>query len=177
MRRLSPLAAQSQAALFRSEDVYSCEKWLNGPRKCCSGSRSAARTGDRNRALVAGLRSIFRAIGCPARRRISRGCGRTACGYTITPMTTQNTRRDILKGGLAVAGLGILGFPEWALPALAQGETLVPFTDLPATSAPPAADRRLLDVRTLDAPLTPRDSFFTTQHYGHPTVDPEAFRL
>ena len=83
-------------------------------------------------------------------------------------MTMQNTRRDILKGGLAVAGLGALGIPEWALPALAQGETLVPFTDLPATAAPPAADRRLLDVRTIEAPLTPKDSFFTTQHYGHP---------
>ena len=44
-------------------------------------------------------------------------------------MSTQHTRRDILRGGFAVAGLGILGIPEWALPALAQGETLVPFTD------------------------------------------------
>jgi DMSO/TMAO reductase YedYZ molybdopterin-dependent catalytic subunit len=92
-------------------------------------------------------------------------------------MTMQNMRRDILKGGLAVAGLSALGIPEWALPALAQGETLVPFTDLPANAPPPAADRRLLDVRTIDGPLTPRDAFFTTQHYGHPTIDPEAFRL
>jgi DMSO/TMAO reductase YedYZ molybdopterin-dependent catalytic subunit len=92
-------------------------------------------------------------------------------------MTIQNMRRDILKGGLAVAGLSALGVPEWVLPALAQGETAVPFTDLPANTPPPAADRRLLDVRTIDGPLTPRDSFFTTQHYGHPTVDPEAFRL
>jgi len=92
-------------------------------------------------------------------------------------MTMQNMRRDILKGGLAVAGLSALGIPEWALPALAQGETVVPFTDLPANPPPPAADRRLLDVRTIDGPLTPRDSFFTTQHYGHPTIDPETFRL
>jgi DMSO/TMAO reductase YedYZ molybdopterin-dependent catalytic subunit len=92
-------------------------------------------------------------------------------------MTMQNMRRDILKGGLAVAGLSALGVPEWALPVLAQGETVVPFTDLPANAPPPAADRRLLDVRTIDGPLTPRDSFFTTQHYGHPTIDPEAFRL
>ena len=28
-------------------------------------------------------------------------------------MTRQNTRREILKGGLAAAGLGVLGFPEW----------------------------------------------------------------
>src|SRR5262245_26363970 len=92
-------------------------------------------------------------------------------------MPIQNMRRDILKGGLAVAGLSALGIPEWALPALAQGETLVPFTDLPATPPAAAADRRLLDVRTIEGPLTPKDSFFTTQHYGHPTVDPQTFRL
>ena len=47
-------------------------------------------------------------------------------------MSQQSTRREILKGSLAVAGLGVLGIPEWAIPALAQGETLVPFTDMPA---------------------------------------------
>ena len=92
-------------------------------------------------------------------------------------MAIQSMRREILKGGLAVAGLSALGFPDWVLPVLAQGETLVPFTDLPATQPAPAPDRRLLDVRTIEGPLTPRDSFFTTQHYGHPTVDPQAFRL
>ena len=89
-----------------------------------------------------------------------------------------NTRREIIKGGLAAAGLGVLGIPEWALPALAQGETLVPFTDLPDNiNLTPTADRRLLDVRTIDAAFTPKDQFFTTQHYGHPEIDPAAFRL
>jgi DMSO/TMAO reductase YedYZ molybdopterin-dependent catalytic subunit len=88
------------------------------------------------------------------------------------------TRRDMLKSGLALAGLGVLGLPEWALPALAQGETLVPFTDLPDNFNPtPAVDRRLLDIRTITGSITPRDQFFTTQHYGHPVVDPAAFRL
>ena len=93
-------------------------------------------------------------------------------------MTTLSTRRDILRGGLAVAGLGVLGLPDWVLPALAQGETLVPFTDLPPTiNLTPAADRRIIDIRKIDGPFTPKDQFFTTQHYGHPEVDPEAFRL
>ena len=93
-------------------------------------------------------------------------------------MRKQTTRRDVLKGSLAVAGLGVLGTPDWALPALAQGETLVPFTDLPRTpTSCPHADRRLLDVRTIDGPFTPKDQFFTTQHYGHPEIDPAAFRL
>src|SRR5688572_12727425 len=93
-------------------------------------------------------------------------------------MRKQTTRREILKRSLAVAGLGVLGTPDWALPALAQGETLVPFTDLPANANfVPAPDRRLLDIRTIDGPFTPKDQFFTTQHYGHPEIDPAAFRL
>ena len=93
-------------------------------------------------------------------------------------MARHNTRREILKRGLAVAGLGVLGFPEWAMPALAQGETVVPFTDLPATiNLTPAADRRIIDIRNIAGALTPRDQFFTTQHYGHPDVDPVTYRL
>jgi len=93
-------------------------------------------------------------------------------------MTNQHSRREILRGGLAVAGIGVLGIPEWALPALAQGETVVAFTDIPENvrwDTPP--DRRLLDVRTIEGPFTPADKFATTQHYGHPVVDPAAFKL
>lgn len=93
-------------------------------------------------------------------------------------MTNQRTRREMLKGSLALAGLGVFGIPEWALPALAQGETLVPFVDWPENFNPtPAADRRLLDTRKIDGPFTPKDQFFTTQHYGHPVIDPAMFRL
>jgi DMSO/TMAO reductase YedYZ molybdopterin-dependent catalytic subunit len=93
-------------------------------------------------------------------------------------MMNQRSRRQILKGGFAIAGLGVLGIPEWALPALAQGETLVPFTDIPDNvrwETPP--DRRLLDVRTIDGPFTPADKFATTQHYGHPAIDAATFKL
>src|SRR5213596_1209900 len=93
-------------------------------------------------------------------------------------MTNQSTRREMLKGGLALAGLSVFGVPEWALPALAQSETLVPFTDLPENmNLTPSADRRILDIRKIDGPFTPKDQFFTTQHYGHPEVDPATFRL
>jgi DMSO/TMAO reductase YedYZ molybdopterin-dependent catalytic subunit len=93
-------------------------------------------------------------------------------------MTTSQMRRQILKGGLAAAGLGMVSVPDWMLPVLAQGETLVPFTDLPANFNPnPAPDRRLLDIRTIEGPFTPKDQFFTTQHYGHPEIDPAAYRL
>jgi len=71
-----------------------------------------------------------------------------------------------------------LGLPEFVLPALAQGETVVPFTDWPANFNPsPAPDRRTFDLRKLDGPYTPPDQFFTTQHYGHPNVDIATYRL
>jgi DMSO/TMAO reductase YedYZ molybdopterin-dependent catalytic subunit len=92
-------------------------------------------------------------------------------------MTKQSSRREILRGGLAVAGLSVFGIPEWALPALAQGEELVPFTDLPETFPQAGGERRILDIRKIDGPFTSKDQFFTVQHYGHPEVDPAAFRL
>jgi len=93
-------------------------------------------------------------------------------------MTTQHTRREILRESLAVAGLSVLGIPEWAFPALAQSETLVAFTDLPQDmNLTPSADRRIVDIRKIDGPFTPKDQFYTIQHYGHPEVDPGTFRL
>ena len=60
------------------------------------------------------------------------------------------SRRTVLKGGLAAAGLGLLGLPEWTMPALAQGETVVPFTDIPANFATnPSEVVRVLDIRTI----------------------------
>jgi len=74
--------------------------------------------------------------------------------------------------------LAILTRAEWALPALAQGETLVPFTDMPENfPTVTGVDRRIIDVRKIDGPFTPKDQFFTTQHYGHPVVDPATYRL
>ncbi|MGE0450430.1 MAG: molybdopterin-dependent oxidoreductase [Vicinamibacterales bacterium] len=94
-------------------------------------------------------------------------------------MAPAQSRRELLRQ-LAWAGIGLSGIRAmgWSLPVLAQGETLVPFTDIPATFNPtPTASNRLLDLRTLDGAFTPADRFFTTQHYGHPEVDPAAFRL
>ena len=93
-------------------------------------------------------------------------------------MSKQSSRRDVLKGSLALAGMGMFGVPEWVLPALAQGETAVPFTDLPEViNWRRTPDRRMLDIRTIDSVFTDRDQFFTTQHYGHPEIDPATYRL
>ena len=90
-----------------------------------------------------------------------------------------NTRREILRGSVAIAGLGVLGLPEWALPAARARRDARPVHrhagDRQLRTRPP--DRRLLDIRKIDGPFTPKDQFFTTQHYGHPEVDPATFRL
>ena len=78
------------------------------------------------------------------------------------------TRREALQGLLATgAALGI----DW--PALAQGEQVIPFTDLPAPArgrgAPPP---------TLETFFTPNEAFYNVQHYPVPAkVDPAAYRL
>ena len=92
-------------------------------------------------------------------------------------MPELTTRRESVRRGLAAAGLLSL-LPDWALPALAADDTLVPFTDLPANFNPtPAPDRRTLDIRKIDGPFTPADRFFTMQHLGHPMIDPATYAL
>ena len=96
----------------------------------------------------------------------------------IRDMSEQHSRREVLRGGLAAATVGMLGVPEWVLPALAQGATVVPFLEFPEQfNANPAPDRRLYDTRTLESFVTPKDQFFTTQHYGHPVLDEATFKL
>ena len=93
-------------------------------------------------------------------------------------MTKQTTRRDMIKGSVAFAGLGVLGLPEWAFPALTDDQTLVRFTDLPDEIVlARTPDRRIIDIRDIDGVITPNDQFFTTQHFGHPEIDTGAYRL
>ncbi len=90
----------------------------------------------------------------------------------------QLTRRQTLKRSLAAAGL--LAFvPDWAAPALAQGEVDVPFTDIPATFNPNNATTgvRMLDIRKIDGPFTSKNDFFTIQHLGKPEIDAATYRL
>ena len=94
-------------------------------------------------------------------------------GSTMNEMTRRNT----LKLGLTAAGLALV--PEWALPALAQGEVDVPFTDFPANFVTSPADgaRRMIDLRKIDGLITPADQFFFIQHYDKPQVDKATWRL
>jgi DMSO/TMAO reductase YedYZ molybdopterin-dependent catalytic subunit len=93
-------------------------------------------------------------------------------------MPRETTRREMIKGSVALAGLGVLGLPDWAFPALAQEEVLVPFTDLPDTIVlERTPESRIIDIRTIRDTFTPAEQFFTTQHFGHAQVDLATYRL
>jgi len=90
------------------------------------------------------------------------------------------TRRELLKAGLTAASLAAMGLPSGVLPAFAQGETLVPFTDIPNSidfTIDPNSITRFLDIRTIDGSLTPKDKFFALQHIGQPQVDLSTYKL
>jgi DMSO/TMAO reductase YedYZ molybdopterin-dependent catalytic subunit len=93
-------------------------------------------------------------------------------------MASQVNRRDLLRGTLAAAGLGIVGAPSWILPAHARAALPARFVDVPEPFVTtPNETTRILDIRRIDAFLTPADQFFTVQHFGHPALDAATFRL
>jgi DMSO/TMAO reductase YedYZ molybdopterin-dependent catalytic subunit len=93
-------------------------------------------------------------------------------------MSNDLTRRDVLQGLLAAGvALEFVGFP---LPILAQGETVVPFTDVPppAPPAPGAAPPPVrFDPKNLQNFIVSNDEFFAVQHYGIPVTDPATYKL
>ena len=93
-------------------------------------------------------------------------------------MANGATRREMLQRSLALAGVSVLG-PEWVLPALAQDEIVVPFTDIPEDfgQLAPGSSIRVFDIRNIDGPYTSRDDFYTIQHFDQPVLDSATFRL
>src|SRR5262245_61056075 len=91
-------------------------------------------------------------------------------------MAKEISRRQLIRSGAALAGLEALGIPEWALPALAQGEEVIAWTDLPANFNPSATQ---IDIRTMGKStfITPTEKFFAVQHYNVPSVDAATFKL
>ena len=93
-------------------------------------------------------------------------------------MSRTLTRRDLFEAVLATtAALGVGGLPAIAL---AQGEVVVPFTDVPppappAPGAPPVPPR--FNPNELTNFVVPNDLFFAVSHYGVPQVDLSSYRL
>ena len=94
-------------------------------------------------------------------------------------MSEKMTRRETLRRGLAATSVLAL-VPDWAMPALAQDEVDVPFTDIPKNFNPganPNAPTRVLDIRKIDGPYTSMDQFYALQHMNRPEIDPATYRL
>jgi len=93
-----------------------------------------------------------------------------------------NGKRKLLKGAI---GGGVLAasaatLPGLVFPALAQGEQLVPFTDVPETfrvGPVKPNSTHYLDTRDINTYFTDNDDFYLVQHYGQPEVDNDSYRL
>ncbi len=88
------------------------------------------------------------------------------------------SRRKVLKGGMLAAGAAAA--PSFILPALAQGERLIPFTDVPESfQIPPQQPNSTYwqDTREISEFVTDNEDFYLVQHYGQPEVDNDAWRL
>lgn len=102
----------------------------------------------------------------------------------MTDKNLQNNsieRRELLKNGLktGAAVSAALTLPYWLMPALAQGETLVKFTDMPDDyHRGPAQPGRahFQDTRYISTYSSNQD-FYVVQHYNQPEIDESAFRL
>jgi len=91
-------------------------------------------------------------------------------------------RRKLLKGavGGSALAIGAAAFPNWLMPALAQGEVSVPFTDVPDTfrvlPVRPGSNH-FLDTNKISDFYTSNDDFYLVQHYGQPEIDNSTYEL
>jgi DMSO/TMAO reductase YedYZ molybdopterin-dependent catalytic subunit len=93
-----------------------------------------------------------------------------------------NGKRKLLKGAIGggVLAAGAATLPGLVFPALAQGEQLVPFTDVPDTfrvGPVKPNSTHYLDTREINTYFTDNDDFYLVQHYGQPEVDNDSYRL
>ena len=86
--------------------------------------------------------------------------------------------KKTMNAGLAAGA--VASMPQWMIPALAQGETLVPFSDMPEDfSRGPAlpGGTHFLDTRQISEFYTDNRDFYVVQHYGQPEIDVDSYRL
>ncbi|MFM1768944.1 MAG: hypothetical protein RJA22_1473 [Verrucomicrobiota bacterium] len=82
------------------------------------------------------------------------------------------SRRDVLRGGVAVAALALA---QWPLSSLGfaepeEGATVLPFLDK-------QAGRNGLTWEKLSSWITPTADLYNVQHYGTPKIDPATWKL
>lgn len=95
-------------------------------------------------------------------------------------MATEISRRTAIKTGATFVGFSALGISGWLSEALAQGEEIIPWTDIPQNFNPsPATGFHSLDTRTIQESsfITPTGDFYTVQHYGPTQIDSGSYTL
>ena len=93
----------------------------------------------------------------------------------LTNESGRATRRELLRGSLAAAGLalGQAPWPMFAFPPPGDEETLIPFLD----PQPVNPERAMLRWSALTSWITPSEQLFVVKHYGEPEINPETWRL
>ena len=77
------------------------------------------------------------------------------------------TRRAVLQGGAALAGLAMLGAPLAALAApVEEGEEVIPWLDQTPPNPVPDIVGQPLVWEELGTEITPNEKFFTVAHFG-----------
>ena len=98
---------------------------------------------------------------------------------------TDPSRRELLRLSLLTLGFATTAVPGFPAAWFQEGETVIPFTDVPDTfawrrpGAEPNPGQNVLaqDLRNLRSWKTPMDDHFTVLHYGVATIDAAAYRL
>ena len=95
-------------------------------------------------------------------------------------MTPSTTRRTLLQGGAALAGLSVLRLTgptrAFAYQDGPDGE-VIPWLDQPEANPVPEVIVRQLEWERLVSWLTPPDQFFVIMHHGQPDMSEEDWRL
>jgi DMSO/TMAO reductase YedYZ molybdopterin-dependent catalytic subunit len=104
----------------------------------------------------------------------------------VDRLSKVSSRRDLMR--LSLLTVGFAAAAGRGVPAawFADGEVVVPFTDVPATFTTKRTDRPEVhpgqnvtnqDLRKLESWITPMAEYFTVLHYNIPPIDPTAYRL
>jgi DMSO/TMAO reductase YedYZ molybdopterin-dependent catalytic subunit len=100
--------------------------------------------------------------------------------------TVLGSRRELMRLSLMTIGLAATAGRIGPLAWFEEGDTVVPFTDVPATFTTRRTDRpeehpgqnvTAQDLRKLESWITPASDYFTVLHYPIPTIDQAVFRL
>lgn len=93
-------------------------------------------------------------------------------------MIETTTRREALRKGFSTVAM-LAAIPQFAVPALAQGESDAEFLDYPKTFNPnnPNSTTKVLDIRKIDGLITPADQFFSIQHHNIPELDGASHKI